>query len=174
MATAVTQRRLSANAVDVREESAGPPWSTLYWHVDGRLVSTGTFPRSRVFSLAAGQSLQVEVIDDTSAPEDAYSGQIWFEWYSVPNAVQYKVQEWDGAEWIDKRVIVSQGEEVFSHLTGVLDDGVYYQYRVLPVSDENIEGEALSFSFTVVRRPDAPATEIEYDPLTQRVTVSAA
>lgn len=174
MATSVTYRRYAENAVEVREGSAGPPWSTLYWYVDGRLVSVGQFPRSRMFSLAVGQSLQVEVLDDTSAPSEAYSGQVWFEWYSVEGAVQYKVQEWDGAAWVDKRVIVSQGEEVFSHLTGVLDDGVYYQYRVLPVNDENIEGEALSFSFTVVRRPDAPDTDIEYDPLNQRVTVTAA
>lgn len=174
MATVVTQQRLANNAVRVVEGTAGPAWSTLYWYVDGRLVSVGQFPRDRIFSLYPGQSAQVEVLDTTVAPADAYTGEVLIQWYAVAGAVRYFVRQWDGAEWIDKQVIVSQGEEVLNHLTEWLDDDTEYSFRVVPVNDENIEGSPLEFTFTVVRRPDAPDSRCVYDAATQRVTVSAA
>lgn len=174
MATTVTQTRLSAGAVKVTASSDLGGTPTLYWYRDGRLLSASPFPLDRVFSLFAGESAQIEVLDDTSAPADAFGGQVMLQWYAVSGATTYKVQEWVTDEWVDRRVVVSQGEQMFNHLTGVLDDDTEYQFRVLPISDLNIEGTAIEFTFTVVRRPDAPDTDATYDEGTQQVTVDAA
>lgn len=174
MATTTTAQRIDHNAVKVSVTSdlSGDP--VLYWYVDGRLVSASAFPRDRVISLYPGQTAVIEVLDTTDAPVDAFGGEVLLQWSAVAGAITYKVQQWVVDEWVDKRVVVTAGEELFTHLTEVLDDDTEYQFRVLPINGENIEGTALGFTFTVVRRPDAPDTTAVYDDGTGQVTVDAA
>ena len=186
MSTTVVQTRLDYNAVLVAASSSFGDDVTLYWYVDGRLVQSASFPRERIFSLQPGRSAFIEVLDDTSAPQEAYPGEVLLQWYRVDGAVTYYVQEWigegaadgdlsvDDVDWSTQRTVVESDEEVYSHLTEWLDDQTEYTFRVVPVNEENIEGESLMLTFTVVRRPDAPATTCAYDADTQRVTVAAA
>jgi hypothetical protein len=174
MAVTVTATRLDSNTVKVSAVSDLGGTPVLYWYDEGRLVSAGTFPLERIFTIPAGRSRQIEVLDTTDAPAEAYPGEVLLQWYAVADAVRYTVQQWVVDEWVDKRVVISTGVEVFNYLTDWLDDQTEYQFRVVPVSADNIEGQPLEFTFTVIRRPDAPDTECEYDAGTQRVTVSAA
>lgn len=186
MSTTVVQTRLDYNAVLVAASSSFGDDATLYWYVDGRLVQSASFPRDRIFSLQPGRSAFIEVLDDTSAPQEAYPGEVLLQWYRVDGAVTYYVQEWigegaadgdlsvDDVDWSTLRTVVESDEEVYSHLTEWLDDQTEYTFRVVPMNEENIEGEPLMLTFTVVRRPDAPATTCTYSAGTQRVTVAAA
>lgn len=175
MATDVTQTRLDYDAVEVAENSV--VLATLYWYDDGRLIGSGVYPRSRIFTLQAGASKAIEVRDDTNAPTEQYPGEFLIVWYAEQAAAPtYKVQRWDfiNEEWDDERIVVSAGEEVFNHLTSWISDGTIVRYRVLPVSEENIEGEALQFDWTVICRPDAPETTATFDEGTGLVTVDLA
>lgn len=175
MATDVTAQRLDYDAVEVTENSVA--LSTLYWYEDGRLIASGVYPRSRIFTLQEGASRAIEVLDTTAAPEEQYPGEFLIVWYAEQAAAPtYKVQRWDfvDEEWDDERIVISAGEEVFNHLTPWISDGTVVRYRVLPVSEENIEGEALQFDWTVVCRPDAPDTEATFDEGTGQVTVDMA
>lgn len=173
MSVTVTTEMLDSNAVKVTAVSTLGAGTTLYWYVWGVLVAADTIGE-RIFSLVPGEAFQVQVLDTTAAPDEAYPGVVTMQWNAVDTAEQYLVQEYADAAWQTRRVIVSEGEEVFQHDLPEQVDGAAIQWRVVPVNAENIEGDPLDIVMTVVCMPSAVETVGTYDADTQQVMLVAA
>lgn len=148
--------------------------TTFYIYVDGVLSET-TKQTRKMFSAAAGETIQIEVLDDAGAsPEKAFPGRLFFQWESVASAARYRIEEWTGAAWTTRRTVYATTEPVIQHMTDVLDDATTHRWRIVPIGTNGQDGQAREFSAFVVRRPDVPSTDGAYDDGTGRVTLSAA
>lgn len=171
MSVTVTSVFLAAFVLKVTAVSTLGAGTVLYWYVDGRLFAADTVTE-RIFTLVPGQTINIQVLDTTASPDEVFPGQVAIHWYAVDNAVRYQVQEYTGGEWVNRRVVVSDGAEVFSHELPPQTDGTAIQWRVLPVNEENIAGDAFEVAMTVVCAPAPVAVVATYDAGTQRVTVT--
>jgi hypothetical protein len=129
-----------------------------------------------VLTVAPGESPFVEVLDKTgSVPSIAFPGRLTIHWQAVSGASSYLVQEYISAAWTTQQTVLDNGEGSFTWLSRWLDDLSTNQFRVIPVDSAGNQGSALTFSCVMVRHPDAPEVEYEYNGSgTPTVTVAAA
>lgn len=147
----------------------GTPTFSIY--IDGVLFLQTT-NTSHEFFIAPGQNLQIEILDDSSAPAESYPDRVKLAWEPVDNAAKYRIEEFIDTEWVEGPTISDKGEGEFSHKTPQLADVTTHLFRVIPIEENGIEGNPRPFSVFMVRRPDRPSAEYEYDSNTAKITVT--
>lgn len=122
------------------------------------------------FTLAPGEQLVLEVLDDADQePESAFPGTLLLGWRRTANTQEYRVEEYVGGLWVERRTVPDNGREWYSFESRFLEDVTTHQFRVIPVGTNGNDGTAISFSALMVRHPDQP---IEDSELNERFTYS--
>lgn len=157
-----------------------PPATGYRVFRNGVQIGGTVYVESMDFTLDAGESLVVEVLDDPDAsPSSAFPSRLTLGWRPVSGAASYRVDEYVASVWTARRVLLEDGSPYYRYETRVLEDVTSHQFRVVPVDEAGNDGTALSFTVLMVRYPDAPwpdaeaASHFAYDDGTNEVTVSA-
>lgn len=169
-----------SSAVRVDSRTWRLAWSSdledpvFYVWRDGRLVAS-TPDTSMLFTAAVGESLLVEVLDDsTASPLAAWPSRARLEWRGAAGAERYRVEEYVSGEWTARDYVRDRGEGWFSWESRVLEDSASHQFRVTPVGANGNDGAPRTFTLLMVRVPDVPDVDFAYDSDSRKVTVSAA
>lgn len=182
--TAYDQKRFgSIVAVTVMSDLEGTVY--YHWYLDGCYVGVTQSP-TRSFYVEADEQVRLEVLDTIDADFDPVAGApdsfparrtVWWLRSLEADIDHYRVEEKEGAgEWTAIAVVHHDPLHwSYSILTGRLADLTDYQWRVVPVDAAGNDGTAEAIDAErIVRIPDAPDFEIEFDPETTKVTFSEA
>lgn len=156
MAVTITVTRIGRQSwrLDWSSDLGGTP--VFYVYVDGILAETTT-RTWRQFDVAAGEQLNVEVLDDSgTAPQPGYPGRPIVGWQPVSGAASYRVDRYEGGEWVEKHTVQDLGQSWFWVQGEYLADDTVHQYRVMALDAGGIEGTVKEFDVHMVRRPDPP------------------
>ena len=146
---------------------------TLYrvW-IDGVLHGT-TYNTYYDVTVDVGDSPRISVFDSAAdRPTKAYPANVTLQWYHSDRAVKYRVRKWVSGAWVQLEEITRRGEYMFEWRSPRLEDGEAYLFSVIPLIEDETEGEATEFSGVMVRTPDAPSATFTVDSVTTFVTVS--
>jgi len=125
------------------------------------------------FQIVIGPYQDLEVLDRAcQVARPAFPARWTLYWPAVSGTVYYRIDELVGATWTERARITDLGQGHFVWRTGVLLDTVAYQFRVVPVFAGGLEAAAISFSATMVRRPDPPRVTFSYSSASGKVTIS--
>lgn len=148
--------------------------ATFYLYLDGTLADV-TQATSRVFYVGEGESLTLEVFDDsTTEPTAPGGGRVYLAWYAVADAERYVIEEYTGGAWVERATRLDTGEEYYRWRTRHLEDVTTHQFRVTALSEGDVSGTAANVSWFMVRVPDPPAVTYSYSETTHAVTVESA
>jgi len=169
--TAFTATRLGPTTwrMDATSSETTP---TYYWYVGGVLVETSSRPW-KIVDLAAGESLWVEVFDDSSStPVPGNAGRLIIDWGPVSGASVYRVYEYYDSAWTLRAEVPETGLGQYEYQTRYLENDTDIQWRVVAYGTNGILGTVRQFTAKCVRGPDAPEVTYTYSVVTGKVTVS--
>lgn len=137
-------------------------------------VDMGT-TQATAWTVQPGDQIQVSDDPDASAiltlPRAAVLQ--WLKSTGSPD--HYRVDEYIDSAWIERiRIKHAADLPYYQFKTRDLEDDTLHQFRVTPVSAGGQDGTARTYSFLMVRRPDAPELSYSYDNETGIVTIAAA
>jgi len=170
MAVTLTITQQSRNTY-LAEWTNGVAGTTYYVYRDGELIDTTT-ATSKVFVVAAGESAEIEVYDDGTAPAVGYPSRIRLEWDAVAGTDHYLVYLLVISDWTPIGYVLSGSLSHYSFETPILDDCTSHQFRVIAVDTNNIESNPHQFTCLMVRRPTNPDVTYSYDAETGYVTIA--
>ena len=139
-------------------------------YVDNKLVVESP-AESYLLTVETGASPVIEIIDDGSVPGLFWPQKLLLSWRSVQETEQYRIEKLNGS-WSVVGIVTNGNAGHYSWLTGVLEDGVEYQYRIVPEGVNGNDGDPLTFVVTMVRNPSPPAATWSYDDGTGVVTAT--
>lgn len=174
MAVTITKSRRGPGywALTWSSDLGGTP--TFYVYVDGLLAFT-TIETSHTFQVAANEHIQIEILDDASAPQPAFPANLYMQWLPVSGAAKYRIDQWNGSAWVALRTVQEIGRASMEHRTPFLDDQTTYTFRIVPIGDAEIDGAARQFVVAMVRTPSIPVvTAATYASGTGKVTLNVA
>lgn len=147
---------------------------TFYVYQDGLSINE-TKQTEQVFTVDAGESLIIEVLDDPDAvPITAFPGRLTLNWRTSAATDYYRIEEYIEAAWILRAKVKDSGGGYFKWKTRFLEDSATHQFRIIPVGTNGNQGTAKVFSCLMVRHPDLPNVGYEYSDDTHKVTVTTA
>lgn len=147
------------------------PTYTVYR--DGELVLTTT-ATEYVFAVASGEAPVIEVYDAApAAGPEGYPSRMLLGWTAVADTDEYRVEQYVGTAWTTRATIDDTGAGYYTWRTGVLADDTTHQFRIVPVGDNGNDGDPLALTMLMVRHPDPPDVEFEYDAVAGTIAVSA-
>lgn len=147
MITDVFTSRLSATAWKITAIS-NLSTPTYYWWLDGALVFTTAL---NFIEIDGGYNVQV-FDSPTDAPDVIHPGRVSLFWERSDGAVSYRIEQYVDSAWTAVTEIRDAGGWYFAWQSPELDDGVDYQFRIIPVG-EQVEGLGRDFAFRMVRQP---------------------
>lgn len=168
----ITGRERFGNSVKIEVESDLGGTPDFYWYRYGELVEVGPRPW-KWFDAEPGEVVQIEVLDDAAElPEPGYPPRFVLSWYAVDDAVRYRLDEWDfdEEEWVERTTVLAGDKDYFEWWSPILDDLTTYRWRVVPITEGGIEGDAREFEGEMVRIPAVPSVSYGYDAGTGDVT----
>lgn len=167
----ITQTLIGVNTVRVTWTSGLPTPTFRVWR-DG--VKTLTTVSYMDFYLADGEMPVIEVFDDDTVPSSAYPGNMLLFWYHVATAAKYRVEKYEGAQWITVATIIDNGQGSFIYRTEFLADETTHHWRIVPVGENGNDGTPLVRDFFMCRYPDVPTAAWAYSAVNYKVTVTIA
>jgi hypothetical protein len=183
-ATLVLQRE--GNTVTATATSLRGGVVYYHWYIDGAYVAT-TITNVWSFTLEVGERVRVAVIDTNDASFDpvanapeGFPARRTLRWVRSPDAsIDYydlELKKDAGAWTAFGRVAHDERRWSYSLRTPVLEDLAVYLWKVTAWDiDGNPAGSGSIWGgSTIVRTPDAPQFEIDYDSGTGKVTFSEA
>jgi hypothetical protein len=153
-----------------------------HWWIDGVYLGSGSAP-SRDFYIMAGEQARIDVIYTTDADFDPNENRPdvpetrqrlqWTLGVDLQATIWRIDEQTDGETWNTiAKVAVRTGQWSYEYLTRRLTDLVTYTWRVVPIDECGNERTEVSLgSFICVRLPDMPETTMEFDGVTNRVTI---
>lgn len=169
-----TVKKLDGGRVWYYEWSSSLGAGTTYYVYENAVLVDATLRNWRYVTVAEDDEVQFEVLDNPSTdPQPAYPRRGLLYWQSVDDAEYYRVEEYSGGAWTEKRRVQALSRSAYHVRTGVLTTGEH-QWRVVPVTSGSIDGTPIEFAFTIVCRPDPPDVSYSYSSGTGNVTASAA
>jgi len=167
-----------------REARIGPAswlleWSstesdpTYYIYLDGQLQATTTREWWQ-FDLLENEQVQIEILDSAATPQTAYPSRATIAWLPVDDAERYKVDQYSGGAWSTVRTTYDDIASGYTHTTTPLADDTTHQFRVVPVGENEIDGNEINVNIHMVRRPDKPDVAYTYNDGTATVTIASA
>lgn len=167
----LVKRWLSAWSLEISWTSTlGDP--TFYVYRDGVLVAT-TKQTAISFTLTSGERIAVEVFDDPDdEPELIFPGRATIQWLGLTAAASYLVEEYVGAAWTQRALLLASGRPYYQWTSRYLEDETTHQFRVTAIGADGNAGTPVAFSIPVVRNPDAPEPTWAFDTDTHELTVT--
>lgn len=184
MAVTYTQQVISSTRkrVAVASSLGSPPPDGFRWYRDGALIAGPTDLAEMDFSVLAGESFVVEVLDDADLePATGFPGRIRLGWPPADSTTQgYRVEEYVSGSWTERRRLQHQANVGWYRFESrFLEDVTTHQFRVIAVGINGNETTLFTKSVLLVRHPDAPVadanleTKIAYDGATPKtVTIT--
>lgn len=128
-----------------------------------------------VFTLAAGESALIEVLDNAAEmPQTAITPRVHLAWDSVAGAKRYRVERLVDAAWALVKEIEDDGQARFQYDTPPLADAATdHQLRVTTIGDNDNEATATAVNVTMIRHPDPPTNAMSFDDVTKTITVAS-
>ena len=164
---------LSDDTIDLRWETLlRGPFSV---YMDGVLVKT-TYQRRAILHVDPDEFPAFDVLtaEETADLDDARSARLMLEWYASTLADYYRVQQYIDAAWVTIAEIPDQGQDAFTFVTDALADDTEHQFKVYPMRSGGAAGTELSITRMMIRDPDPPDVDVEYNDTAGTVTISAA
>ena len=172
--------------VTVASDLTPDPDEDLYyhWYLDGLFVAT-TLEPSYAFVLELNEQARIEVLDTLDPDFDpianapaGYSARrrLWWLRSLDTDVASYRVQQQIGAgEWTDIGSVNHGAAWTYSFISPRLSDLTEHTWRIRAVDRAGNLGDPIEVNEEkVVRRPDAPAFTVTFDPGTTRVEFAAA
>jgi hypothetical protein len=110
----------------------------------------------------------IEVVKDGElAVTEEYPPDLVVQWYRVPGASSYRVEEYVGGQWVFAANVVQNRNTVFTHQTGPREDQTDIDIRVAAVNElEDIGAYQQYHKFNVTApAPASPDVSVGYDSL---------
>jgi hypothetical protein len=163
MAVSITRAQQTSPTTWRVEWSSDQSDPVFYVWQDGLLINT-TSSGSQLFTVAAGESLVVEIFDAaTERPEAAFPGRLTLGWYATPATAAYRVDYFADGTWIQQARVREDGRGYYAWRSAFLADVTTHLFRVVPIGNNGNAGAPLVFSVLMVRHPDAPNSDFSYD-----------
>ena len=141
---------------------------------DGRLVDT-TRANTRLFQIPAGEYATIELLDaDDTASAVGASRRIIMQWDREEGADHYRVEQYVDAAWVLRRTFQQTDQAQYTWRSHVLEDSTEHTFRVVPIGENQNEGDVALAVVTMVREPDSPNIAHGYDSGTGVVTITEA
>jgi hypothetical protein len=106
----------------------------------------------------------LEILSDGATAENSlYPPRYRLQWRGLQGAAAYVIERYEGSEWITKATIAETLKGSYSWLTPALEDEASEQWRVSASDIAGNVGTPITFTFTVVRNPGAPAVVFSID-----------
>lgn len=168
--TITTVRQIGPTTWRVEWESTLPE-PEYFIYVNG-LFQESTTRESTLIDAPPGEPVRVEVFDDAGAePELFFPARLTFGWDAVPGSSRYRVQEWDGSDWVDRGAVIHDARIYYVWTSGVLHDAHDSRFRVQAVDTAGNVGGAREVRALMVRTPPPPELQYSYDPQTGDLTI---
>lgn len=129
-------------------------------YVDGVLAMTVLVPQA---SVHLDDGATVDVVENGDTPAEAYPRRITLAWWTVTDAVSYRIEEYVGTTWTWRQTITDDGRGAFAWSSRVLEDETDHQFRITATDAAGNAGTAETLAFRMVRIPDVPAVSIVID-----------
>lgn len=143
------------------------PPVTFWVYLDGALAySIESSDGAAEITLPLDEQVDVEVVDvDGAIPPFVAAARFTLTWLSVDGATQYRIDRYVGSEWAEQSPspVLSHGQRAFRWQSERLADGEVHQFRIVPMDAAGNEGDALTFTGRMVRKPDLPRTTATID-----------
>ena len=149
------------------------PPATFWLWLNGELIGT-TSAYEYVVAVPVDGQAEFFVFDNADErPPRFYPNRLDVYWPGATGAVQYRVEQFVGAEWvkIGARVLVNGNNVSFEFESPKLDNEASHQFRVIAVAENENETTVLDKTALMVRRPDRRAFNYIYDDATRVITV---
>lgn len=184
MAVSHTETKLPNGRVrvDVASTLGAPPPDGFRWYRDGALIHGPSDLSYMEFTLEAGESLLIEILDDADLePATGFPGRIRLGWTPADSTTkEYRVEENVATVWTERRRLQHQANVGWYRFESrFLEDVTTHQFRVIAVGINGNETTLFTKSVLMVRHPDAPVadanlvTKIAYDGATPKtVTIT--
>lgn len=124
----------------------------------------------------------IDIIEGTDLDADTYPRTATLGWYHAEEAERYRVEKYDTdqSEWVRQATIPdtfnSYGYYTWYYKweSDVLEDETDHQYRVISEGPHGTEGSPTTLDVLMVRHPDPPNAEYDYDEATRTLTITEA
>lgn len=155
----------------------------FYWYLDGVYLTSTVAGRYSIY-IAPGDQARLEVLDSTDPAFDpiantpeSYPARFLLSWSRSPDADvdRYKVRRLKGlGPAVDVATIRAVANRwTYEYRTDRLEDLATYAFSVIPVDKAGNEGDALEImDERIVRRPDAPRFDLEFNAGPTTVTIT--
>lgn len=153
--------KYSSDAVD--------PTFTIYR--DGKFLKTTKETELDIY-VEKGEGAVLDITDDDSDPEEAYSGTAIFGWNATPATDYYKIEEYFESAWVERAQVVDDDSGYFTWESRFLEDVTIHEFKITPVGDNGNEGTAIEPNIFMVRHPDVPEVTFTYDSGTNKFTIA--
>ena len=143
----------------------------FYIYIDGILVAE-TGQTEYIVAIEAGESCMVEVLDDADAlPMQVFPGKLRLGWFWVADTDYYRIDEYINEAWTQRRRMPCSGGYL-NFQSRFLEDGQSHTFRIVPINTAGNEGAAKQFAILMVRHPDPPDVDYDYDGETGKITIT--
>ena len=155
-------------------EDVGGPYYVWY---QGRVIATPSAAQFDIQQEAAGRLPMIEVATsgDDRPPTARHPGRIVKQWRRPEGSatpLYYDVGQDAGAGFEPIDVVRVRANRYEHWESGHLADDTLHRFRVVPVAQSGEPMPATTFEALVVRVPDAPIAEFDYDPQARTVTIT--
>jgi hypothetical protein len=144
---------------DWRFTLSGTPPFSVYWR--GELIAETDTNQVVVNADDNSEPPVIEAIYGTTGviepPALNVPPHLLLEWEPSAQADFYAIQQYSDGAWSTLAIVVERGESVRrSFRTGAQADGSAQEWRVVAVDENGYESEAVTYTTTMVTRPDPP------------------
>lgn len=156
------------------ESDAADP--VFYWYKDGRYNGSSVIP-FRTFSRERGEPISVQVFDDAAdVAEIDYNGRVCLSWNKTDDPAWYRVYQKLAAD-SEFEMVAEYDARITNYFifdSAPLTDGETYDFQVVGVGANGVEGLEYEFQWTIARRPQITPSTYTYDAGANTMTCAEA
>lgn len=141
-----------------------------YWvYLNGEFVG-----QTRVNHLVIGADDVLEVFDAAPAAAEIAAGEAraTLGWTKVGGTARYRVEQYVGAEWLERGRVPDKGQMHQEWRTPELTEGEDHSFRVTPLGTNGNAGTPATVAVNIARHPAVPVVDWAYGSGTGKVTIT--
>lgn len=143
----------------------------FYIYLDGRLV-TITTQTEYVIGVNPGENYVLEILDDSvEVATQIFPGKIRLGWFFCEGCDYFLIDEYVSGSW-QQRMRIKDSGGYLSFISRFLEDGQSHRFRIVPVGTNGNTGQIKEFVVLMVRYPDEPDVDFEFDSQTGKITIT--
>lgn len=153
----------------------------VHLYVNGNRQHTwdyGTSGDTYRYILTSQEPATIDITEGDDEPARHWPDRLTLGWYRVNGAQSYQIDEYVDDEWITRAIVPDTYAQhgyytwYYTWASRRLEDVTEHQFRVVPRGPGEVPGTATSLTALMVRTPDPPDPEYDYDEDTRVLTVS--